>query len=127
MSMLLVRLAIARSHSCVRQDPSSRPTNWQFFGNARSRNWLPLIRPMMRPPGRPTQQQSQSVAKSAGGEYRRKSIAQLVVRNKETDQDKSVRSTSEPAKAPENHGITRHLAGSFDRVAERKCFLSVSP
>jgi hypothetical protein len=40
---------IARSPSCVRQDPSSRPTNWQFFGNAPSCNWLPLIRPMMRP------------------------------------------------------------------------------
>jgi hypothetical protein len=42
MGRLLVRLAIARSPSCVRQDPFSRPTNWQFFGNARSRNWLPL-------------------------------------------------------------------------------------
>jgi hypothetical protein len=52
MGMLLVRLAIARSPSCVRQDPFSRPTNWQFFGNARSRKCLPLIRPMMRPPGR---------------------------------------------------------------------------
>jgi DNA-binding CsgD family transcriptional regulator len=71
-------------------------------------------------------------AVAIGGEVgwwrnRRKSIARLVVRNKETDHDKSVRSTSEPAKAPQNRGITRHLAGSFRSRSRKEMFPECIP